>query len=346
MVSKHKSLWGAGWIALALAVSTGCSDEAKQGNSGAGSSAATTAQPSVAATAAAASTTAPVTAATPPTATAAPAAKSVKLIPEVLEYSESGIDFMVNGEKIPTSFSADQTLPLGVFLPETMVRYEQDGRTAWGTADKRNYVTFVKLDPAKGAAGNEELQPGTDPDLLKYKEYAGSKLEGDQRVEAFIFKAKNDTYRAEIHMLEQQADMLLPLFISMVSNVESFVKPPPIQPGIFFKAPDVGNSPGNKQALRETLACIEAWSARDQEKFAATMITPMLDDALQFLLDEKNSYRFDELTLAGIPIEGTDRAGFYISFTRMTSEGYVTEGTYEISLLRNKQGEWKIANID
>lgn len=270
----------------------------------------------------------------------------MKLIPVVLEYSESGIDYMVNGAKVPTSFSADQTLPLGVFLPETMIRYELDGRTAWGTADKQSYLTFVKLDTAEEAAGDEQLEPGTDPNLLKYKEYAGSKRKGDQRVEAFDFQAKDTAYRAEIHIMEQQTDALLPLFISMVSNVESFVKPPPIQPGIFFKAPEVGNSPGNKQALRETMACIEAWSARDQEKFAATMLTPKLDNGLQFLLDDKNSYRFNELTVVGIPIEGTKRAGFYISFTRMTSEGYIREGTYEISLLKNKQGEWKIANID
>lgn len=343
-MSKHTSLWGAAWIVLTLTLSTGCSDEARQG--AASLPERTAGQPSIAATAAADSTTAPATAALPPTATASPAARSVKLIPELRDYSESGIEYEVDGVYIHTAFSADQNLPLGVFLPESMVRYEQDGRTAWGTADKRNYITFVKLDPAKGAAGKNELQPGSDPELLKYKEYAGSKREDDQRIEVFIFKAKKDTYRAEIHMLEQQAEALLPLFISMVSNVESFVKPPPIQPGIFFKAPDVGNNPGNKQALRETLACIEAWSARDKEKFATTMITPMLDDALQFLLDEKNSYRFDELTLAGIPIEGTQRAGFYISFTRMTSEGYITDGTYEISLLKNKQGEWKIANID
>ncbi|WP_238651644.1 hypothetical protein [Paenibacillus piscarius] len=344
-MSKHRSLWGAGCIVLALAVSTGCSDEAKQNSPGAGNTA-VTAQPSAAATAAAGSTTPAVTAAASPTATTAPAAKSVKLIPEVLEYSESGIDYVLDGVNIPTAFSADQTLPLGVFLPETMIRFELDGRTAWGTADKQSYLTFVKLGTAEEAAGDGQLEPGTDPNLLKYKEYAGSKQEGDQHVEAFVFQAKDTAYRAEIHIQEQQMDALLPLFLSMVSNVESFVKPPPIQSGIFFKAPDVGNSPGNKQALRETMACIEAWSARDQEKFAATMINQNLEDALQFLLDEKNSYRFNELTVVGIPIEGTKRAGFYISFTRMTSEGYIREGTYEISLLRNKQGEWKIANID
>ncbi|WP_405113566.1 hypothetical protein MHH28_07520 [Paenibacillus sp. FSL K6-1217] len=341
-MSKHKSLLGAGCIALVLVLSTGCSDAAKQDASGAGSTAAA-AQPSEAATVPGDSTASPASAVPQPTATATPAPQSATLIPEVRDYSESGIDYVVDGVKIPTAFSADQRLPLGVFLPESMVRYEQEGRTAWGTADKRNYITFVKLGLA---ARDENLEPGMDPKLLKYKEYTGSKREGDQRVEVFVFKAKDVTYQAEIHMLEQQADALLPIFISMVSNVESFVKPPPIKPGIFFKAPDVGTSQGNKQALRETMDCIEAWSTRDQEKFAATMITPKLEDALQFLLDEKNSYQFNELTMVGIPIEGTKRAGFYISFTRMTSEGYIRDGTYEISLLKNKQGEWKIANID
>lgn len=341
---KRKRLLGAGCIALALVLSTGCSDEVKQGSPGPPEQ--TADQPLSAATAAAESATPLVTAAPPPTATAAPAPKSATLIPEVRDYSESGIDYVLEGVKIPTAFSADQRLPLGVFLPESMVRFEQDGRTAWGTADKRNYIKFVKLGDDKGAARNEKLEPGTDPKLLKYKEYTGMKREGDQRVEAFVFQAKGTAYRAEIHMLEAESYKLLPLFLSMLSNVEYLEKQPPITPGVFLKAPEVGKSPGNKQALRETMACIEAWSARDKEKFAATMITPQLDEALQFLLDEKNSYRFNELTVVGIPIEGTKRAGFYISFKRMTSEGYIRDEIYEISLLKNKQGEWKIANID
>ncbi|NQX48870.1 hypothetical protein HQN87_26470 [Paenibacillus tritici] len=324
-------------MAIALALSAGCSNAANQDSAGTEG----TAQPSATATVSAAVTVAP-----SPTATAAPAVQSVALLPEVPEYSGSGRGYELDGVNIQADYSADQTLPLGLFLPETMIRFEQDGRTAWGTADKQNYVTFLKLDPATTAAAEGEFVPGTDQRLLKYKEYAGSRVEGSRRVEAFVFTAKKDTYRAEIHIQGDQQDKLLPLFVSMLGGIEYMAKQPPITPGVFLKAPDVGSSAGNKQALQETLDCIAAWAAKDKEKFAATMYSPQLNEALQFLLDNKRVYRFNELTVVGIPIEGAKRAGFYINYTSMTSEGYITDGTYEISLLPNKQGEWKIANID
>ncbi|MEK3836138.1 MULTISPECIES: hypothetical protein [unclassified Paenibacillus] len=340
-MSKQMSLWGAGCIAVAIAISTGCSNASDQNSSGAEHTDLASATPA----AATAAITAPATAVPAPSATAAPAVKSVSLIPEVREYTGSGSGYELDGVNVQADYSADQTLPLGVFLPETMIRFEQDGRTAWGTEDKHNYITLIKLSSAKDAAGGK-FEPGTDRRLLKFKEYEGSRMEEDRRVEAFIFTAYNDSYRAEIHIQDEQRDKLLPLFTSMLSGMEYLEKQPPIKPGVFFIAPDVGTSPGNKQALQETLDCIAAWAAKDKEKFAATMQSPQLNEALQFLLDKKNVYRFNKLTVAGIPIEGTKRAGFYVEFTQMTSEGYITEGTYEISLLPNKQGEWKIANID
>ncbi|MFD1906283.1 hypothetical protein ACFSQ7_23415 [Paenibacillus rhizoplanae] len=161
-----------------------------------------------------------------------------------------------------------------------------------------------------------------------------------------FFTAHKDSYRAEIHIQDEQRDALLPLFTSMLSSIEYMEKQPPIKPGVFFKVPDVGSSPGNKQALQETLDCIAAWAAGDKEKFAATMYSPLLNDNLQYLLDHKNVYRFHKLTVVGIPVEGAKRAAFYVEFTQMTSEGYITERNNEISLLPNKQGEWKIASID
>lgn len=338
-MSKRMSLWGAGCLAAAIAISTGCSNAADQGSSGAER----TAQPS--ATPAAATAAAPEAAVPTPSATAAPAVKSVSLIPEVREYSGSGSGYELDGVNVQANYSADQTLPLGVFLPETMIRFEQDGRTAWGTADKHNYITLIKLSSEKGATGGR-FEPGIDPGLLKFKEYEGSSVEGNRRVEAFIFTAHEDSYRAEIHIQDEQRDKLLPLFTSMLSGMEYMEKQPPIKPGIFFKVPDVGSSPGNKQALQETLDCIAAWSAGDKEKFAKAMIDPKLGEALQFLLDHKNIYRFHKLTVVGIPVEGTKRAAFLVEFTKMTSEGYITDSNNEISLLLNKQGEWKIANID
>ncbi|MEK4058641.1 MULTISPECIES: hypothetical protein [Paenibacillus] len=75
------------------------------------------------------------------------------------------------------------------------------------------------------------------------------------------------------------------------------------------------------------------------------MYSPLLNEDLQFVLDEKNVYHFYELTLTAIPVEGTKRASFWVSYYRMTSEGYIVDEGNVISLLK-KQGEWKIASID
>lgn len=272
--------------------------------------------------------------------------KSVALIPAVPDYTESGRGYVIKGEVVQASFSADQTLPLGLFMPETMVRFEQDGRSAWGTQDKQNYITLIKLDGADTAAGDGEFGPGNDLVLLKYKEYLGSKVNGSQTAEAFNFTAKDQAYRAEIHIQDEQRTTLLPVFIDMLRDVEYMKKQPPITPGVFLTAPDVGSDPGKKQALQETMDCLEAWAAGDKEKFDSTLYSPQLNEALQYFLDHKNVYHFSELTVRGIPMEGAKRAAFIVSYTRMTSEGYIIDGANEISLLKNKQGEWKIASID
>ena len=54
--------------------------------------------------------------------------------------------------------------------------------------------------------------------------------------------------------------------------------------------------------------CLDAWAAGDKEKFAATMHSPEINEALQFFLDPKNVYHFFELTLTGLPVEGIKRA--------------------------------------
>lgn len=341
-MSMLKSVFGAGCITVVLALSSGCANGADNNASGA----AGTAQPSAIAIATTAAPSLSPAATEPPVAN-----KSVVLIPAVPDYTESGRGYEIEGMNVQASFSADQTLPLGLFMPETMVRFEQDGRTAWGTPDKQNYITLIKLDGADAAAGDGEFEPGNDQQLLKYKEYIGStveesKVEGSQTAEAFKFTAKDQAYRAEIHIQDEQRTTLLPVFIDMLRDVEYMKKQPPITPGVFLTAPDVGSDPGKKQALQETIDCLEAWAAGDKEKFAATMYSPQLNEALQFFLDQKNVYHFSELTVRGIPMEGAKRAAFIVSYTRMTSEGYIIDGANEISLLKNKQGEWKIANID
>lgn len=340
-MSMYKSLLGAGCITMIVALTTACSNNNMNNISGAAGAS----QPSAVADATA-EPAPPATARPVVTATQQPAARSVSLIPIVPEYSESGRGYEIDGVSVQASYSADQALPLGVFLPETMIRFEHDGRTAWGTPDKLNYITLIKHDTAANTAGKQGFGPGNDPQLLQYKEYLGRLQDGDTTVETFEFTAMDQIYRAEFHIQQEERAALLPVFVSMLRDVEYMEKKPPITPGVFFSAPDVGNDPGKQQALQETMNCIEAWSAGDKEKFAAAMYSEQLNEGLQFLLDNKNVYHFNELTVRGIPMEGAKRAAFIVNFQRMTSEGFIIDGSYEISLLKNKEGEWKIANID
>ncbi|WNS45037.1 hypothetical protein [Paenibacillus sp. MMS20-IR301] len=341
-MSMRKRMIGAGWIAVVLALSTGCTSGKNTDNGVEG-----TAQPEASPVTVTPQPAAAGTASASPAATAAMLpAGSVPLIPEVEEYSGSGREFEIAGTLVRAGFSADQELPLGLFLPETMIRFGQEGRTAWGTADKLNYITFVHVKGTEAEAAEPSFKPGTDQALLKYKEYLGTSSGPGHPVEAFRFIAMGEEYRAELTVTAAERAAILPVLVQMLSQVEHMEKRTPIVPGVFLQEPDVGEDPGNRQALQETMSCIEAWVAKDKDKFAATMHSLGINEALQFLLDGKNVYRINELTLLGIPIEGTKRAGFTVGYEQMTSEGYITKGTYEISLLRNKQGEWKIANID
>ncbi|WP_410511069.1 hypothetical protein PaeBR_13200 [Paenibacillus sp. BR2-3] len=44
--------------------------------------------------------------------------------------------------------------------------------------------------------------------------------------------------------------------------------------------------------------------------------------------------------------QDSKRVKFNALYERMTPEGFYSEQAFTISLLRNKQGEWKIADID
>ena len=341
-MSMRNRVIGIGCIMIVIGLNTSCSKEAVSDLTGT----AGTSQPAATSASAVPTPSPAATAATPIVqATVLPAARSVMLIPEVPDYSGSGSGYEIEGTMVQADFSMDQELPLGLFMPVTMVRFEQGGSTAWGTQNKQNYITLAKLEAAATEAADRSLDKGSDQ-LLKYKEYLGSGKDGERIIEAFIFTAKGQEYRAEIHVQPQRRAALLPVFIQMLADVQYMERQEPIVPGVFVTAPDVGDSAGNKQALQETLNCLEAWAARDKEKFAATMHSPGINEALQFFLDNKNVYRFYELTLQGIPVEGTKRASFTVSYLQMSSEGYIIDGSNVISLLKNKQGEWKVANID
>lgn len=338
MSSIQKIFW-IGCISAMTAISSGCSSKS---NSHTQESKANPAQVSSAPTATA--TTVPT-----PEATSLPAAKTVSLIKdEVSEYDGSGRAYMTGGMELKADYSSDRNLPLAVFMPETMLRFEMNGRTAWGTSDKANWISFRKFetnDSAPAGAKKPEIADSTAA-LLQYKEYQGGYSDGNSRVDVFRIRAKEQVYQAEIRTTTEQREELLPLFIDILREVQYMKKRTPLVAGVFIQEPNVGGSKENRQMLNEAMNCLQAIVAHDKKKFMSTMYSPETGDYLNFFINNSISYRFTEMTYEGIPAEGTQRANFNVSYKFMTDEGYQADQSYTISLLRNKQGEWKVANID
>ncbi|QQZ59964.1 hypothetical protein JI735_25875 [Paenibacillus sonchi] len=339
----QKIVW-IGCLSAMAAISAGCSNITDSNVPGAKSS---PAQPATV-PAAAPTTAAP---AASPTAESSPlpAAKSVALIQgEVPEYDGSGRSYLVTGTELQAKYSADQSLPLAVFMPENMSRFEQNGRTAWGTSDKENWISFrVSNEDESAQAGKDKPEiAGSDAVLQQYKEYQGGYSDGNSRVDVFKIQAQKQVYQAEIRTTAEQRKELLPLFVNVLREVQYMKKQPPLVAGVFVQEPDVGKSKENRQMLKEVMNCLEAIVAHDKEKFLSTMHSPEIGEYLLFFVENSTVYRFTELTYEGIAAEGTQRATFNVRYQFMTDEGYQADQNYGIYLLRNKQGEWKVANID
>ncbi|AIQ69143.1 hypothetical protein [Paenibacillus graminis] len=339
----QKIVW-IGCLSAMAAFSAGCSNVT---DSNVPEAKASPAQPTTV-PAAAPTTTAP--AASPTTESSPlPAAKSVGLFQgEVPEYDGSGRSYLTTGTELQAKYSADQSLPLAVFMPENMNRFEQNGRTAWGTSDKGNWISFhVSSEGDSAQAGEDKPEiAGSDAALQQYKEYQGGYSDGNSRVDVFKFQAKGQVYQAEIRTTAEQRKELLPLFVDVLREVQYMKKQPALVAGVFVQEPDVGNSKEGRQMLREVMNCLEAIVAHDKQKFLSTMQSPETGEYLMFFVENSTAYRFTELTYEGISAEGTQRASFNVSYKFMTDEGYQADQSYGIYLLRNKQGEWKVANID
>ncbi|KWX70012.1 hypothetical protein [Paenibacillus jilunlii] len=339
----QKIVW-IGCLSAIAAFSAGCSNVTDSNVPGAKASPAQSATALPAAPTTAAPTASPTAESSP-----LPAAKSASLIQgEVPEYDGSGRSYLITGTELQAKYSADQSLPLAVFMPENMRRFEENGRTAWGTSDKENWISFRALndgDSAK-AGGDQPEIAGSDTALQQYKEYQGGYSDGNSRVDVFKIQAKGQVYQAEIRTTAEQRKELLPLFVNVLREVQYMKKQPPLVAGVFVQKPDVGKSKESRQMLKEVMNCLEAIVAHDKEKFLSTMQSPETGDYLLFFIENSTAYRFTELTYEGIAAEGTQRATFNVSYRFMTDEGYQADQSYGIYLLRNKQGEWKVANID
>lgn len=273
---------------------------------------------------------------------AAPKAKSISLfVEQIPDYDGSRRGYIVDGNELQTEFLVHKIFPLGLFMPETMLRFDLNGGTAWGTEDKQNYITIVS------ATVTTQLPAitGEDPTLSKYKEYMGNYMDGEGRIDVFSFVAKEQSYRALIRTNADERAYLLPLFRDMMGNLQYLEKRAPLAGGVFVKEPNMEDLKDKKQIITEVIRCLEALVSKDKEKFNSTLYYTGEGDRLQYWIDNNNIFRFNELIYEKQP-KDSKRVMFYVNYEQMTSEGYYSEGAFSIPLLLNKQGEWKIADID
>ncbi|MDQ0194255.1 hypothetical protein [Paenibacillus wynnii] len=272
----------------------------------------------------------------------APKAKSVSLFEEQIpDFDGSGRGYIVDGNELQTEFLVHKILPLGLFMPETMLRFDLNGGTAWGSEDKQNYITIV------GATDATRLPTitGEDPTLSKYKEYLGNYVDGEGTIDVFSFVAKGQSYRALIRTNADQRAYLRPLFMDMIRDIHYLEKRAALVAGVFVKEPEMEDLKEKKQILTEVMRCLEALVSKDKEKFNSTLYYTGEGDRLQYWIDNNNIFRFNELIYEK-QANDSKRVMFYVNYEQMTSEGYYSERTVSIPLLRNKQGEWKVADID
>ncbi|WP_222850460.1 hypothetical protein [Paenibacillus tengchongensis] len=273
----------------------------------------------------------------------APAHSEALLEGGVSQYSGGETQFKMGDEYVPTSFSGAVDEPVGLYMPDTMSRFTVTGGTAWGTADKQNYIAMVKqaADPAKAPPVS-----GQSADLLKYKEYEGSSKDGTATLDQFTIEVQGQAYDVFIRTGDEQRSAMLPLFLEMLRSSQFLVKLGPLEAGVFLEEPDVGNDPGKLQALQEAMDVIQAIADKDYGKFAATMKSAATADNLRHFVDNQGSYHFYKMTVLGIPFKEERWASFQVDYYWTSPDGYVIDRGFTIAMLPDKQGTWKIADID
>ncbi|SET30965.1 hypothetical protein [Paenibacillus sp. NFR01] len=260
------------------------------------------------------------------------------------EYDGSGREFEVGGEYVKTDYSTHLTLPLGIFKPVNMERYALEGGTAWGPADKLNYLAIL---PGAGAAEEEgELVRDSASSMAQYKEYRGTVRDIEGTVDVFTFEVKGEAYRAKIRTTPDQQDRLQPVFVSMLGELQYMEKKPPIEPGIFFKLPPNGGDKDRSQIYKEILTALQAIVDHDHDRLKTTMYSEGAAEYLGHFADNIAEYRFTEMSVGRDPAGDRKTAIVYVGYTRMDKEGYIDERSVGIALIRNKQGLFKIADID
>ncbi|MGU3473722.1 hypothetical protein ACLBWT_21560 [Paenibacillus sp. D51F] len=268
----------------------------------------------------------------------APAA-SESLFPDGImpDYDGSGRSFMVDGQETQTKLLSDSLTPIAVFVPVALEEFEEGKGKAWGTSDHRNHLLF--------RSGSMALKTSEqDPLWIKYKEYKGTVRDRETSVDYFAFTAHGKPYTAEIRTAIEYRERMLPIFTKMLENAQFLEKKKLPKPGVYVTRPQLSGK-GTEQMTDAVMDFLNGWATGDRKLFSSSLYSPQTAEAFDFLLYADIQYRFDFLSYEGQPAD-TKRIDYAFTYQAIHSNGYLTMGSGLISLLKNKQGEWKVATID
>jgi len=105
-----------------------------------------------------------------------------------------------------------------------------------------------------------------------------------------------------------------------------------------------GADPDEQAVIQLVIKTMEAMINKDKDAFRANLESPDTD-YLDFLIESPRRYRFTELELIEPFDESTGRKNIRIRF-EYEEDGVVTESGYTFTSRKDKEGHWRIANID
>ncbi|WHX49421.1 hypothetical protein QNH46_01650 [Paenibacillus woosongensis] len=117
-------------------------------------------------------------------------------------------------QQSPAQFHRDPLLPLGLYLPDQMEVYEFEDGNRWGYDGGKHYISILEYDEIY--LSDLTLQ---NKELGKYKEYAGSKLEGNVAMDGFVVEKDHKKYFVELIYFTNEQVNALPMFVEVARHI-------------------------------------------------------------------------------------------------------------------------------
>jgi len=260
------------------------------------------------------------------------------LFPNGIAYFE-GTDKLdsLEGGNVPALFKKYPSSPYGLYIYETMREIDSDTGFAWGTETPRTELAL--LDPKDVKLETNYVQPT----LSKYAEYAGTLKEDGMYTDYLLLADRGNELMIRLRYAEEQLETALPALLDSARSIRYVSDPAAFKPGMEIEFPQ-GESEEEAEIYRIVRQSLEAIAARNLSAFRDTLQTPDVD-YFDFFFDQESQYRFVKLLS---PVSGgkdDSRASLAVEY-EVLYDGIVHLSNHTVSLLKDRDGRWYVANID